>query len=321
MTSSEVFTAQEEVERDARLDRWLTEFHTINDPELQLFRFNARKSWEAYVSENAFRLAHDMAFEPETLIKPREENSVHSIRVRTTSKLKWLFLSQLITDAGFEPLLDRTPFDEENEHEWRRKQNDFPRHYPTKVASSKQSFDLLQSPLITLDTVILVNDIPLEKPHDAYEAEQFMTRVNGQHVSTETGWMIGMPAKSGASIHLHGKVGIEHDFKLLSLEIIKDYMRTSRTQFDVPVGFDLKTKSARSKFIDMTKKITYYSENMFYGEEGYLTLDGFDLQSQLFDSFFAGVPVYAIRALLPLLNNFYLHGDEIFEEQMRSVPR
>jgi predicted house-cleaning NTP pyrophosphatase (Maf/HAM1 superfamily) len=317
MTAPEQFSPKEAEERDERLERWLTDFHTISDPDLNVLRFNLRKSWERYVNEHAFRLSQQMAFEPESRIKTRTEECVTAVRIRTGSDKKWHALAPFLTQAGFQPVRDATPFDEEEEHHWLRTQHDFPNRYTMRVAHSKQAFDMLPTPVFTLDTVTYVNGQPMEKPKNEKEAILMAQSMSGMLVSAETGWVFGIQVKSGASIVLLNRTSIAYHIKPILSPGIIHYIKTAPSIFDVSGGIDLSTVRSRLRFIDMTQPITYFSENN-YGEAGQLTLYGRDLESPLFDTLFAGVPIQAINAFLPLINNIYLHGDPLYNEDQKQ---
>ncbi len=312
MITHESLTRQEAAERDAGIDTWLTEFNKIVDPELGVLRFNLRKSWERYVEKHIHSLLRDLR-DPENRIKPKTEESIKMIRILTRADRKWHILSQLIHQAGYEAIWDNSPFDEESEHRWLRTQDDFPNRYSMRVAHSKQSFDLLQTPVFTLDTVTLVDGLPTEKPKTIEEAQAMITQMSGKQVSTETGWVFGIQVKSGASVTLLNKTGITYHVKPVLVSNINRYLQTASSIFDVSGGIDLSSVHARTEFIDMSKPAIVYCENN-YADTGQLTLRGEDLKSPLFDSFFAGVPVYAVKALLPLIPAIYLHGDPFYKK-------
>ncbi len=62
------------------------------------------------------------------------------------------------------------------------------------------------------------------------------------------------------------------------------------------------------RFIDVSQPVSFYAKNHM-GQEGELRLQSTDLHSPVLDPYFCGVPVHAIGAFLPKLNDIYLHAD------------
>ena len=137
--------------------------------------------------------------------------------------------------------------------------------------------------------------------------------MSDKQISTETGWVFGTQVKSGASVTLLNKTGITYHVKPVLLSNINRYLQTASSIFDVSGGIDLSSVQARTEFIDMNEPVMVYSHNN-YADTGQLTLRGEDMKSPLFDPFFAGVPVHAVKALLPLIPAIYLFGDPFYME-------
>lgn len=306
-------TSRETAERDYRLDHDLTRLHRIVDPGLNRLRLQLKESRKEYVREHAFRIAHDMAFSPKPRPVPRLENAVDEITVRTSSEKKWLLTSHLILQAGYKPIHNIPEGDENSIHSKLRQRRDFSDIYALKVASNKQSLlDGFETPLMTLDTVTYIDGVPVEKPQDLVEARKLIVLAAEKRVITETAWVLSILAKSNVFvISLGNRTGISYVIRPISTEEIDDYLVTTPTALNVPVGIDLSNAQARMRFIDMERPVRYYNVNHI-GKGKRTTLDDHDLESPLFDPFFSGVPTYAINALLPLVNDIYRYGDPYF---------
>lgn len=243
--------------------------------------------------------------------QPGEAALINTIRIRTTSEKKWMLCAALVFYQGLIPVKDAPQEDEGILHERIRQLDDqFPKGYPVRVADAKQSFDTYETPLLTLDTVTYANEMPLEKPHDLGEAKRLIKQISGKQVATDTGWVLGMQVKSGAAIQLLNSTRISYKMRDLSVEEIDHYVQTHSQVLHVPVGIDLSTAPARMFYIDTKAPVTFSAYNSF-GETGHLTLEGGDLNISLFNPIFSGVPVHAIRALLPMLDEIYLHGNPV----------
>lgn len=300
--------AREAAERDSRLDHDLTQLHKINDPGFKELRLQLKTSWDEYFAEYAFRLAHDRAFGPR--IQPPAENTVSEITVRTSAENKWKHLAPLVVQAGYKPIRDIPDSDEESTHRRLRERSDFPDRYAIMVAASKQSLlDTYKTPILTLDTVTVVDGVPMDKPKDTKEALEMIMQMSGTRVSTETGLLLVIGVKSGRLVTLFNNIGLSYVMNKFDQNYIADYVATEKViTLSVPIGIDLSGVEARTRYVDMSQPITYTRKNHL-AHEGQLTLDGHDLESPLFDPFFTGVPTHAIKALLPIVNDIYLHGD------------
>lgn len=262
-------------------------------------------------------LAHQRVFHPETWPKPRTENSVTEILVCTTSGKKWSILQPLIQQAGFTPTWDKTPNDEGKIHRILRIFSDFDLNYPVNVARMKLPFSFV-IPALALDTVTIVNKSIVEKPHTSEEARLLIARLSGQQIVTDTGWVFRMQLKSGNTAQLLNRTKITYTVQKLSSKDINYYVTHGGNILNVPAGLDLTTPQARSRFINMNEPVIVQKVNNL-GHKGFLNLRGNNLQSPIFDAMFAGVPVHAIRTLLPSVNDIYLHGDPFYQEE--TPPR
>jgi hypothetical protein len=299
----------EEAERDARLDRWLTALHKIDDPNLSLLKYVLEKSWRNYVQEHAFSLARDHAFRTIAPPVPREEPRVDIIRLRSTSGKKWSYLEPVFRNSGFTLIRDTNARDEDHIHKVVRDLLDeVGRLYPLKVATMKQAFDILDTPVLTLDTVTYSGDEPLEKAKSRDHSIEMITRIAGTPVSTETGWVLGMQLKSGSFVELRNTTRISYTVKPLSGEEILSHVDSCPNLFSIPVGIDLSEAHLRAQFIDLSKPVYFSRKNHLAQEDG-LNLRGDDLLSSVFDPVFSGVPVHGITALLPWVNDIYVGAD------------
>lgn len=318
MTTPEQFTPQETTERDQRLDRWFSDFFALNEFHLTELQHVLDASWMRYVRDHAFSIARERSFGPVTHLTPRAENHVDQICIQSTSVKKWSYLAPLLFKAGFEPVMSEKIEDEEHIHEVIRKWFDtWQTNYPMRVARLKQSRD--QSiPTLTLDTVTYVDDIPLEKPKSKQEARQLIRRATGGEVSTVTSWVLLLQAKSGSTIELLNNSKITYSLNPMSATDIERYVDTHPTILSVPIGLDLATSAAREKHIDTSRPVSFYGKNHL-GHEGTLRLQGNDLHSSVLDSYFSGVPIHSIGALLPVINDVYLYADPIEEKAHQEI--
>ena len=314
MTGRELFTPQEAAERDERLDRWFTDFFALNKYDMTELQYILDKSWKRYVQEHAFSIARDAAFGTRSLLVPRTENQIEQVRILSRSPKKWSLLEPIILNAGLEPIFDDETEDEDHIHELvRRWFYHWEVDYPLRVARLKQPHDQLSIPSLTLDTVTYVDDVPLERPKTLDEARRLIRIATGGEVSTVTSWVLVLQSKSGATLEFLNVSKIKYSIQPMSAKEIQQYVLSSPNVLTVPVGLDLSTSAARMRFIDVSQPVSFYAKNHM-GQEGKLRLQSNDLHSTVFDSYFCGVPVHAIGAFLPKLNEIYLHGDPFNDE-------
>ena len=314
MTGRELFTPQEAAERDERLDRWLTDFFALNEHHMAELQYLLDKSWMREVGKIAFSLVRDKTTLPVAHLNPPMEKQINSIRVKSSSVKKWTHLAPIIIRAGLDPIVDSTIEDEDHIHDLVRSwfvrwQED----YPLKVARLKQSNDELSTPVLTLDTVTYLRDRPLEKPKSLNEAQHLIRLVTGGEVTTVNSWVLLLQASSGATIELLNLQKIQYTLLPMSAKAIREHVENNPNVLFVPTGLDLSTAPDRKRFIDISEPVVFSGINHLR-QEGELRLLGSDLHSNVFDSYFAGVPTHAIASLLPWVNDIYLHGDPFYEE-------
>lgn len=317
MTMPELFSEQENQERDQRLNRWLTDFFALNKYDMTELQYILDKTWERYVQKHAFSLARERTFGSPSHLVPRTEEHIEQLRIRSNSLKKWSLLQPVVLSAGLKPILDEEAIDEDHIHELVRRWFDhWEVDYPLKVARLKQP-DRLTIPSLTLDTVTYVDDTPLEKPKTHDEACRLIRIATGGEVSTVTSWVLVMYSKSGSTLEFLNISKITYSIQPMSAAEIHAYVQSEPNIFTVPVGLDLSTNSARMKFIDASQPVAFYARNHM-GQEGQLRLQSTDLHSAVFDAYFSGVPVHAIGAFLPKLNDIYLHADPYYKEKSSS---
>ena len=232
---------------------------------------------------------------------PRSKSSIDTIRVRTTSEHKWNYVAPVIRNNGFVPQWDATVARDETEiHEMIHYLiDDLHRYYPIRVAQMKQAFDPLPQPVITLDTVTLLDGYPYEKPQDLSEAYQCLCNMNGHAIITEIGWDFGMMLASRASAEFFHTTRILCRLKNLPPEMIQDYVSTSPIILQVSAGLDLSTVESRLTFIDMAYPVLI-TKTDHLGHAGHILRSGKDIVSPMFDPYFAGVPIHAIDAFFTI---------------------
>lgn len=310
----EQFTQRETIERDERLDRWFTDFFALNKYDMTELQYILDKSWMRQVGKNAFSLSREKSSGSVSHLTPRTEEQIEHIRVQSTSLKKWSFLEPVIFSAGLEPIMGEETEDEDHIHELVRRWFDrWKDNYPLRVARLKQPHYQLSMPTLTLDTVTYVDDDPLGKPKSLDEARQFIRIATGGEVSTVTSWVLVMYSKSGSTLEFLNISKIKYSINPMSATAIHEYVQSEPNVLSVPIGLDLSTSSARKRFIDVSQPVSFYAKNHM-GQEGELRLQSTDLHSPVLDPYFSGVPVHAIRALLPKLNEIYLRGDPFYEE-------
>jgi len=297
------------VERVTQLIDLFEDFHSVLDSDIETMRFRLIPSERTQADDTP-----TVIFQPKTEKVDSEIPFGNTIRIRTTSSKKWVISAGATMLEDFTPIQDVPTENEENFHAFIRKQNkEFPKWYPVKVAAAKQSSDTYKTPLLTLDTVTYADDAPLEKPRDDVEARRMISAISGKQVTTETGWVLGMRLQSGASIQLLNSTSISYTMRSQSAEEVRRYVEETPEVRRVSGGLDLSISTVRTSRIDLSHPITFRMHNSF-GRTKNLSLPAEDLYLSLFNPIFSGVPVFAIRALLPKVYQIYLHGDPIDDE-------
>jgi predicted house-cleaning NTP pyrophosphatase (Maf/HAM1 superfamily) len=290
-----------------RVNDSLKDFYKIFTPSCQELQHLLKES----LGKNVLELTPSALYIPPLNLFEKSDGEISNktIRIRTSSEKKWTITAGILLYEGFAPLRDIPTEDEENYHTLIRKwDKKFPQWYPVRIANLKQSTDVYPSPLITLDTVSYADGELIEKPHTLEEAKELMNKINGKRVTTDTGWVLGMRLQSGASVRLQNSTRLSYTIKSLLPQEIDHHLKTTPNIFDVTAAMDLSTASVRGRFVDMRTAVTLEAFNSF-GYTDTLTLPGNDLYLSLFNPLFAGVPVHAIQALLPSLEEIYLQGD------------
>ena len=236
-------------------------------------------------------------------IRPKETLG-KTVRISTTSDIKWNLCAPVVREAGFRPVRKKPTMDEHDIHRFIRLWDEqFPKWYPAQVARRKQAYDFLRSPLISFDTVTIVDGMPKEKPKYIDDALEMLRSISGQRLSTEIGWALGMRFKSGFLEFLH-TISINFITKKLSNADIAHIAKTTPRLLDVPLGLDMSFAEQRRKIINPAFDITIDAHNSF-GRDNHLLLRPGDIESNLLDALFGGVPQQSIRTFLPLLKNIF----------------
>jgi predicted house-cleaning NTP pyrophosphatase (Maf/HAM1 superfamily) len=243
---------------------------------------------------------------PDTSI---DEFSKNSILISTSSDRKWNICSGIAALEGFIPKRNTTTNDEEQIHAHVRKNDRYPEWYPLTVAALKQTHDTSGISILTLDTVTSLDGTPMEKANDLSEAEHMIAQASGNRVTCDTGWVFGVPLKSGASILLTNSTKISYTMKHLSPDVIRAYVEHTPSVLNIAGAIDLSTMQARGPYIDTTIPVTFTAYTCF-GNDGELTVEGSTVYASVLNPLFAGVPVHAIRAFLHVLPEIYTVGDQ-----------
>ena len=293
------------------MDKWLTTFYGMNDPFLiQRLQAELRQSWVNWVNAHPFQTAHDIAFKPPP--QQREEKSLTTVRVITGSERKWKHIAPLIEEAKFIPLRTASSINEAVIHARIRRNPGVTENYAMHVAAQKQENEALHTVTVSMDTVIMAEGLPMEKPKTRDGARRMIRRTAGKTVTNETGFVIGMPLRSGRIAHFLNQISLTYTLKLLSSEEIARYEESTPYILDVAGGLDLTNPQNRRQFIDPEKDIIFSGVN-FLNERGSLRIKKAELEDPVLDAYFAGIPTHSARAFFPLANRIYAQADPLAE--------
>lgn len=281
---------------DGNFHEGLANFFRIDDPGFLKLRAALQYDWEWLVQEHRY-LAASLSHATRT---PRQADTVTEIAICTASDRKLAIMEGLVREAGFTPRLAPALWDEREIHQHVRYDPNFPFFYAMNVAKRKQGVHDLDTPTITTDTVVF-KDHPLEKPGSRDEAIHDIAFLSGGQVTIITGLVIDIPTKSGRTIELGSEIAVSFAMKNASRQAIEKYVDTQSNVYAVAGGIDLTQPKIQGQFIDVTAPITISVTGFPDNREIEINAEAIGALT----SYFAGVPMHPIQALLSVVQPIY----------------